>query len=127
MRRTARPRAPLCDRIPTLPCGGNTGAKVPLTVVVDVREPWELELCRIDGSVSIPLGQIATRSDELPRERPLVLVCHHGGRSLRVVRWLREQGFSQVQNMTGGIDWTEDYEDRAYQAAQTIRNPMLYA
>ena len=50
-------------------------------VVVDVREPWEFELCRIDGSVSIPLGQIATRSDELPRERPLVLVCHHGGRS----------------------------------------------
>jgi len=73
-------------------------------VVVDVREPWEFELCRIDGSVSIPLGQIAMRSDELPRERPLVLVCHHGGRSQHAAMLLAGAGFTQVHNLAGGVE-----------------------
>jgi rhodanese-related sulfurtransferase len=73
-------------------------------VVVDVREPWEFELCRIDGSVSIPLGEIATRTDELPRERPLVLVCHHGGRSQHAAMLLAGAGFKDVHNLTGGVE-----------------------
>ena len=72
--------------------------------MVDVREPWEFELCRIEGSVPIPLGQIATRSDELPRERPLVLVCHHGGRSQHAAMLLAGAGFTQVHNLAGGVE-----------------------
>jgi rhodanese-related sulfurtransferase len=45
-------------------------------VLIDVREPWEFEYCRIEGSVLVPLGELAARMDELPAERPIVLVCH---------------------------------------------------
>ena len=73
-------------------------------LVVDVREPWEVELCRIDGSVSIPLGELARRMDELPRERPLVLVCHHGGRSQHAAMLLEGARFAQLHNLAGGVE-----------------------
>jgi rhodanese-related sulfurtransferase len=73
-------------------------------LVVDVREPWELELCRIEGSVSIPLGELERRKDELPHERPLVLVCHHGGRSQRAAMLLSGAGFKEVHNLAGGVE-----------------------
>ena len=73
-------------------------------LIVDVREPWELDLCRIDGSVSIPLGQVAQRASELPRDRPLVMVCHHGGRSQHAATILEAAGYTQVHNLRGGID-----------------------
>jgi rhodanese-related sulfurtransferase len=73
-------------------------------LVVDVREPWEVELCRIDGSVPIPLGELARRMDELPRGRPLVLVCHHGGRSQQAAMLLEGTGFTEVHNLAGGVE-----------------------
>ena len=73
-------------------------------LVVDVREPWEFELCRIEGAVSIPLGEIAGRLEELPRARPLVLVCHHGGRSQHAAMLLQGAGFTQVHNLAGGVE-----------------------
>jgi rhodanese-related sulfurtransferase len=73
-------------------------------LVVDVREPWELELCRIDGSLPIPLGELARRMGELPRGRPLVLVCHHGGRSQQAAMLLEGAGFTQVHNLAGGVE-----------------------
>ena len=80
-------------------------------LVVDVREPWELELCRIDGSVSIPLPDVARRIDELPRDRPLVLVCHHGGRSQHAATLLAGAGFAQVHNLRGGVEsWALDVD-----------------
>ncbi len=80
-------------------------------LVVDVREPWEIELCRIDGAVSIPLGEIARRMDELPRDRPLVLVCHHGGRSQHAATLLAAAGFAEVHNLRGGMDsWALDVD-----------------
>jgi rhodanese-related sulfurtransferase len=80
-------------------------------LVVDVREPWEVELCRIDGAVAIPLGDIARRAGELPRDRPLVMVCHHGGRSQHAATLLSGSGFAQVHNMRGGIDaWALEVE-----------------
>ena len=66
-----------------------------------MREPWEFELCRIDGSMSIPLGEIARRIGELPRDRPLVLVCHHGGRSQHAATLLAGAGFAEVHNLAG--------------------------
>ena len=80
-------------------------------LVVDVREPWEVELCRIDGSVSIPLGEIERRAGELPRDRPLVMVCHHGGRSQHAAALLAGAGFTHVHNLRGGVDaWALDVD-----------------
>ena len=61
-------------------------------VLIDVREPWEFEYCRIEGSVLIPLGELAARMDELPAERPLVMVCHHGNRSWFAAVMLQRSG-----------------------------------
>jgi rhodanese-related sulfurtransferase len=80
-------------------------------VLVDVREPWEFEYCRIEGSVLIPLGELAARMDELPAERPLVLVCHHGNRSWFAAVMLREAGFAEVHNLRGGVEqWAAEVE-----------------
>lgn len=80
-------------------------------LVVDVREPWEVELCRIDGAVAIPLGDIARRLDELPRDRALVLVCHHGGRSQHAAMLLAGAGFADVHNLHGGMEaWALDVD-----------------
>jgi len=80
-------------------------------LVVDVREPWEWELCRIDGSVSLPLGEIGQRLGELPRDRPLVLVCHHGGRSQHAATLLAGAGFTEVHNLRGGVEaWALDVD-----------------
>lgn len=72
--------------------------------ILDVREPWETDICAIDGSVRIPLGSLPGRVDELPRDRLLVVMCHHGGRSAAATALLRRQGFEQAVNLAGGID-----------------------
>ncbi len=73
-------------------------------VVVDVREPWEFEYCRIDGSLLIPLGELPRRAGELPRERTLVMVCHTGRRSQHAAMFLERAGFADVQNLEGGVE-----------------------
>jgi rhodanese-related sulfurtransferase len=73
-------------------------------VVVDVREPWEYAHCRIDGSLSIPLGELPARLGELPAKRELVLVCHHGSRSQNAAQWLAQNGYANVHNLRGGIE-----------------------
>jgi rhodanese-related sulfurtransferase len=85
------------------------GSSTPL-VLIDCREPDEHALARIEGARLVPMSELASRLDELAafRDQPLVVHCHHGGRSLTVARWLREQGFAQVQSMSGGIDaWSQ--------------------
>jgi rhodanese-related sulfurtransferase len=72
--------------------------------LLDVREPWEHELCRIDGSRLIPLGQLPDRLAELEPKRPTVVICHHGVRSLRAAAFLERCGFDDVVNLSGGID-----------------------
>lgn len=79
--------------------------------VLDVREPWELEICRFDNCLSIPLQQVPTRVAELPSDRPLVVICHHGMRSYNAVSWLRRNGMATAVNLQGGIDaWARDIE-----------------
>jgi rhodanese-related sulfurtransferase len=75
----------------------------PVTLL-DVREPWEFDLCRMDGSVHIPLGQLPGRLAELDPARPTVVICHHGVRSLHAGAFLERQGFGDVVNLHGGID-----------------------
>ncbi len=72
--------------------------------LLDVREPWEWEFAHIDGALHVPMGQVPARIGELDRDAPLVVICHHGGRSRHVAGWLEAQGFADVSNFDGGID-----------------------
>jgi rhodanese-related sulfurtransferase len=76
---------------------------MPVTVL-DIREPWERDLCIIEGSAYIPMDQLASRVMDLPKDRTLAVVCHHGMRSFHAMMWLRNNGFAQAVNLTGGID-----------------------
>jgi len=83
-------------------------------LLIDCREPSEHEHCQIKGSQLIPMNAIADRLAELEshRDQTLIVHCHHGGRSLRVVEYLRANGFPTAQNMTGGIDvWSQQIDD----------------
>ena len=73
-------------------------------VVLDVREPRELAVCALDDAVHIPMGEIPARLGELPGDREVVVMCHHGMRSLQVTHFLRHQGYANVRNLAGGID-----------------------
>ena len=73
--------------------------------VLDVREPWEYDVAKIAGSKHIVMGDIPARfNQELDPEDHIVVVCHHGVRSMNVTAWLRRQGFEKVQSLQGGID-----------------------
>jgi adenylyltransferase/sulfurtransferase len=79
--------------------------------LVDVREPYEFEIARIAGARLIPLGELETHVDELPRTGTLVLQCHSGGRSEHAVRLLQEAGFENAYNLKGGIDaWSVEID-----------------
>ncbi|HTT57295.1 MAG TPA: molybdopterin-synthase adenylyltransferase MoeB [Opitutaceae bacterium] len=82
-------------------------------LVLDVREPYELEICQLAGSRHIPLRQIPARLGELPRDRHILVLCHTGQRSRRVTEFLRGQGFSAVSNIAGGIAAWADRVDPA--------------
>ncbi len=73
-------------------------------LMLDVREPWELEIAAIDGTLNIPMQSIPDAIDALPRDKELLILCHHGIRSMNVAYFLEQQGFSSVFNVTGGID-----------------------
>ena len=74
-------------------------------VLLDVREPWEREKANLEGSKQIPMGDVPSRANqELDPDEHIVVMCHHGVRSLSVTNWLRQQGFEKVQSMRGGID-----------------------
>jgi adenylyltransferase/sulfurtransferase len=79
--------------------------------LIDVREVFEYQIARINGAKLIPLGEIADRTDELPRERMIVVHCHSGQRSAQAVRLLRQRGFANIYNLDGGIDAWSDQID----------------
>ena len=79
--------------------------------LIDVREIFEAQIARIDGSKLIPLREIADRSGELQRTDPIIIHCHRGMRSADAIRQLRRQGFTNVYNLEGGIDaWSEEID-----------------
>lgn len=82
--------------------------------LLDVREPWEVQTAHIEGSKHIPMGDIPSRAhQELDPDEHIVVVCHHGVRSLSVTNWLRQQGFDKAQSMRGGIDaWSRQIDPK---------------
>jgi rhodanese-related sulfurtransferase len=79
--------------------------------VLDVREARELDVCRLEGALHIPMAEIQDRTDDLPTDQLLVVICHHGARSQMVVDFLRSAGFDNAVNLDGGIDaWACDVD-----------------
>lgn len=72
-------------------------------VLVDVREPWEFDVCRIADSKPMPMRAVPARFPELRRDVPTVIVCHHGARSYQVAMFLEHQGFTNIYNLYGGL------------------------
>jgi rhodanese-related sulfurtransferase len=73
--------------------------------LLDVREPWEFEAAHMAGARPLPMGDVPSRAhQELDPEDYIVVICHHGVRSMNVTAWLRQQGFEKAQSMRGGID-----------------------
>lgn len=79
--------------------------------MLDVREPWEWQLARIEGAENLPMGQIPGAVDDIDKSRSTVVICHHGTRSLQVVAFLQRQGFTNLHNLEGGIDaWSREID-----------------
>ncbi len=77
--------------------------------LLDVREPFEFSFCRIEGSISMPLNQIPARLRELDMSKEIVLICHHGVRSMQAANFLTQVGFKHIANLTGGVDaWSTE-------------------
>lgn len=72
--------------------------------LLDVREPPEHAICRIEGSTLMPMNSVPARLGELDPQRDTVVICHHGGRSMQVAMYLERQGFAKVINLAGGVD-----------------------
>ena len=75
----------------------------PHPMLLDVREPWEFTICRLDDSHSIPMHDVPARIDEIKLDSPVVCICHHGARSMQVAAFLAARGASDVHNLTGGV------------------------
>ncbi len=88
-----------------------------LPILLDVRETLEHQICQIEGSLLMPMQSVPDALEILNREQAIVVICHHGMRSLQVAEYLQGNGFSQVMNLTGGIEqWrlTVDLSMQAY-------------
>jgi molybdopterin/thiamine biosynthesis adenylyltransferase/rhodanese-related sulfurtransferase len=128
------PNCPVCGEAPriTVPvdydqfCHGTTAAKISAIsateldrrlqedneiALIDVREAFEFEIGHIPNSKLIPMGEVAEKHAEIPRDKPAVVICKTGVRSGRVIEFLREQGFENLLNLEGGIDaWREEVD-----------------
>ncbi len=73
--------------------------------LLDVREAWEFQTAHLPDSLLMPMGEVPSRAyNELDPDQPVIVMCHHGARSLNVTMWLRQQGFDGAQSLAGGID-----------------------
>ena len=82
-------------------------------LLIDVREPWELNVCSLPGAMPIPMRAVPARYMELPRDGEIVLMCHHGIRSQQVAYFLERQGFTKLNNLVGGIAaWAREVDPK---------------
>jgi len=79
--------------------------------LIDVREKWELDICKIEGAVNMPVSSIMETFSELNPESSYSLYCHHGMRSMQVAKFLLSNGFKSLFNLQGGIDaWSREID-----------------
>ena len=80
-------------------------------VLLDVREPWEWQLCRLPGAILIPMGQLPAQLAKLDKQAETVVICHHGIRSYQAARYLETVGFGDVINLSGGVAaWADEVD-----------------
>ncbi|MFV2031928.1 MAG: rhodanese-like domain-containing protein [Gammaproteobacteria bacterium] len=73
-------------------------------LLLDVREPWEFDICHLADSVNIPMGEIAQHLDQIAASEQCVVLCHHGVRSMHVIQYLQQQNIKHLINLDGGLD-----------------------
>jgi rhodanese-related sulfurtransferase len=87
----------------------DTAARKPL--LLDVREPWEFQICNLPGSLLMPMQTVPARHTELDPNAETVVICHHGARSMQAAMFLESAGFARLHNLTGGLDaWARTVE-----------------
>ncbi|MCL3781349.1 hypothetical protein EMN47_13245 [Prolixibacteraceae bacterium JC049] len=80
-------------------------------IILDVREEWELNFCKIDSAIHIPMQEVPLNLDKIPKDQHLVIMCHGGVRSFSVLNYLLQNGYEMVYNMDGGIDrWADEVD-----------------
>lgn len=80
-------------------------------VLLDVREAWEYELCHLPGARPMPMHTVPLRLGELDADADVVVICHHGARSMQVAMFLEHNGFASIHNLAGGVDaWARDVD-----------------
>lgn len=80
-------------------------------VLLDVREPWEWDVCHLPGAILIPMGELPARLQELNKAAETVVICHHGVRSYHAARYLETVGFGDVVNLSGGVSaWADEVD-----------------
>ncbi len=96
-------------------------------LLLDVRESWEYQTANLPNSLLMPMGEVSSRAHtELDPDAPIVVMCHHGARSLNVALWLRDQGFTHAQSLAGGIDaWSRVHRPARAPLLRYAVNPAL--
>lgn len=80
-------------------------------LLLDVRELWEFDICHIEGSQLIPMGQVPSQLETLDKNQEIVVICHHGTRSKQVAMYMEHFGFELVINLSGGVDaWAQEVD-----------------
>ncbi len=79
--------------------------------LIDVREPHELDICKIDEAINIPMSEMESRWQEIPQKGDIVVMCRSGGRSSRVIEFLESKGYMNLVNLNGGIlAWADEVD-----------------
>ncbi|MEP7289202.1 MAG: rhodanese-like domain-containing protein [Chloroflexota bacterium] len=79
--------------------------------VIDVREDWELARSKLSNIIHIPMNDVPDRLDEITKDKPVVIMCHHGNRSEQVINWLETEDYENLLNLVGGIDrWSHEVD-----------------
>jgi rhodanese-related sulfurtransferase len=83
----------------------------PKPILLDVREPWEFEICHVEGAQLMPMSMLSTQISALDEEAEIVVICHHGMRSQHVGMFLERHGFAHIYNLQGGMDrWAAEVD-----------------
>lgn len=83
----------------------------PRPLLLDVRQPEEVAICALPGVLPMPMASVPARLEELPGDTDIVVICHHGGRSMQVAMFLESRGFTAVHNLAGGMHaWAEEVD-----------------
>ncbi len=80
-------------------------------LLLDVREPHELEISKLPGVLAIPMGEVPARLAEVPKDADIVVICRSGGRSGQITQFLTDQGYGEVRNLIGGMNGWADLVD----------------